>query len=145
MSQVMHQEADRFSPRIGDVYMVRFDGTGSVQQGFRPAVIFSNNVGNLHSPNVIVLPLTTSLKKANQPTHVILDAKNCGLRHTSMVLCENPQSVSKSMLCGYVSSLGREEMARIAMASILASAAISFIDFGTLAGLWQQSVRMNAS
>lgn len=145
MSQIIHPETQRIQPRIGDVYMVQFDGTGSVQRGFRPAVVFSNNVGNRYSPNVVVLPLTTSLKKANQPTHVILDAESCGLRYTSMVLCENPQSIPKSMLCDHVSRLGRKEMAMIAAASLIASSAISFIDFKTLACMWEQSVRMNAS
>lgn len=145
MSQMNHSETPRTQPRIGDIYMVQFDGTGSVQRGFRPAVVFSNNVGNAHSPNVVVLPLTTSLKKANQPTHVILDAESCGLRYTSMVLCENPQSVSKSMLGSYVSHLGKEEMARIAVANMIASSAISFVDFKTLVGMWEQSIRLNAS
>ena len=145
MSQMNHSEAPSIQPRIGDIYMVQFDGTGSVQRGFRPAVVFSNNVGNAHSPNVVVLPLTTSLKKASQPTHVILDAESCGLRYTSMVLCENPQSVSKSMLGSYVSHLGKEEMARIAVANMIASSAISFVDFKTLVGMWEQSIRLNAS
>lgn len=145
MSQTMHSGATRIQPRIGDVYMVQFDGTGSVQRGFRPAVVFSNNVGNAHSPNVVVLPLTTSLKKTDQPTHVILDAKSCGLRYTSMVLCENPQSVSKTSLSHLVARLGKEEMARIAAANLIASSAISFVDFKTLVETWEKSVRLNAS
>ena len=145
MSQMIHSETTRIQPLIGDVYMVQFDGTGSVQRGFRPAVVFSNNVGNAYSPNVVVLPLTTSLKKANQPTHVILEASSCGLRYTSMVLCENPQSISKSMLGNRISHLGKEEMAKIAAAYLVASSAISFIDFKTLVGMWEQSIRLNAS
>ena len=57
-------------PRIGDVYYVEFTGVGSVQNGNRPAVVFQNNVGNRYSPNVAVLPMTSKLKKSNQPTHV---------------------------------------------------------------------------
>lgn len=145
MSQAVYSNPQRIQPRIGDVYMVQFDGTGSVQRGFRPAVVFSNNVGNTHSPNVIVLPLTTSMKKVNQPTHVVIEASACGLRYTSMVLCENPQSVSKSMLTHFIAHLCDSTMARIAAAHLMASAAISFIDLETLVCMWEQSIRLNAS
>lgn len=143
----MNHESEtlRIQPKIGDVYMVQFDGTGSVQRGFRPAVVFSNNRGNAYSPNVVVLPLTTSLKKADQPTHVILDAVTCGLRYTSMVLCENPQSISKSMLGNYISHLNDEDMSRIAVANMIASSALSFMDLETLVGTWEIAVRLNAS
>ena len=145
MSYLIHSEAPRIQPQIGDVYMVQFDGIGSVQRGFRPAVVFSNNIGNKYSPNVVVLPLTTSLKKLNQPTHVILRAESCGLRHDSMVLCENPQSISKSMLGVFISHLGKEEMARISIAIMIASAAISFVDFSTLVSVWERSSPRDAS
>lgn len=138
-------DSARAHPLTGDVYMVQFDGTGSVQRGFRPAVIFSNNLGNAFSPNVIVLPLTSSLKKINQPTHVILDAESCGLRYNSMVLCENPQSVSKSALRSFISHLGDEPMARIAQAHLIASSALSYIDMNTLISIWRASVRMRVS
>lgn len=32
-------------PLIGEVYMVKFDGAGSVQRKYRPALVFQNNVG----------------------------------------------------------------------------------------------------
>ena len=62
--------------RIGDVYMMSFDGSGSEQGGFRPGIVFQNNVGNTHSPNLIALPLTTAIKKLNLPTHVFLPAND---------------------------------------------------------------------
>ena len=78
-------------PQIGDVYLMRFGGSGSEQSGWRPGIVFQNNIGNAYSPNIIALPLTSQIKKANQPTHVILPAKETGLRKDSMVLCENPE------------------------------------------------------
>ena len=39
----------------GDIYFVRLDSsTGSEQNGTRPAVILQNDVGNTHSPTLIV-------------------------------------------------------------------------------------------
>ena len=62
------------TPQIGDVYHMYFSGDGNEQQGWRPGLVFQNNVGNKYSPNIIALPLTSSLKKLNQPTHVLLPA-----------------------------------------------------------------------
>ena len=54
----------------GEVYSVDFGiGKGSVQGGLRPAVIVQNNIGNIHSPTVLVAPLT-SKNKRELPTHV---------------------------------------------------------------------------
>lgn len=133
------------SPRIGDIFMVQFDGSGSVQRGFRPGVVFSNNKGNANSPTVIVFPLTTSLKKMSQPTHVILDAKRCGLKYTSMVLCENPQCIPKSMLLKYISHLDDEMISRIAVAQLVSSAGIAFVDYTTLIATWEHVIRMNVA
>lgn len=135
----------RIQPKIGDVYMIQFDGSGSVQQGYRPGVVFSNNKGNANSPNVIVLPLTTSLKKVSQPTHVLLDAERCGLKYTSMVLCENPQCIPKSSMTRFVTHLDDEMCAQIARAYLIASSGISFLDIKTLVTTWESAVRLNAS
>lgn len=138
-------EALCIHPKIGDVYMVQFDGSGSVQRGFRPGVVFSNNKGNESSPNVIVLPLTTSLKKLSLPTHVLLDAQECGLRYTSMVLCENPQCVPKSSMTRFITHLSDEKCAMIAEAYLIASSGIAFLDIKTLISTWESAIRMNAS
>ena len=31
-------------PQIGEVYYMRFGGTGSEQEGFRPGLVFQNNM-----------------------------------------------------------------------------------------------------
>lgn len=113
--------------KIGDVYLVEFEGEGSEQRGVRPAVIFQNNIGNAYSPNVVVLPLTTALKKKDLPTHVELPAKETGLVKNSMVLCENPVCISKDRLGKYLTTIPDKFMEKIAVASLLASAVISFI------------------
>ena len=56
-------------PQIGEVYYMRFGGTGSEQEGFRPGLVFQNNMGNAHSPNIIALPMTSVMKKLGHPTH----------------------------------------------------------------------------
>lgn len=131
-------------PQIGEVYLMMFGGSGSEQSGWRPGVIFQNNVGNAHSPNVIALPLTSSLKKMNQPTHVVISAADSGLRKDSMVLCENPERMSKERLGQYITTLSEEYMKQIAEANLLATGAIAYLDVEALLAVWKKTVALNA-
>ena len=132
------------TPMIGEVYMMQFNGTGSEQQGWRPGVIFQNNTGNRYSPNVIVLPLTSSIKKMSQPTHVFLPAAETGLRMDSVVLCENPEKMSKAKLGKFITKLPDEHMKAIAYAHIIATSAISFLNLGEITEAWEKAVRCNS-
>ena len=133
------------APKIGDVFYMRFDGVGSEQGGWRPGLVFQNNVGNQHSPNIIALPFTSKLKHTSQPTHVILPPQATGLPRTSMVLCENPQRMSKEKLGGFIATVPEEYMKSIAEASILASSAIAYLDPQSLITLWKRAVFLNGA
>ncbi len=71
----------------------------SEQGGIRPVIIIQNDIGNKHSPTVIIIPITSELKKENMPTHCILhkSSKN-GLGVDSMVLAEQIRVIDKSRL-----------------------------------------------
>jgi len=130
---------------IGDVYLLQFQGDGSVQSGRRPGVVFQNNTGNAHSPNLVVLPLTTSLKKPGMPTHVFVPASGSGLARDSVVLCENPVCIPRECLGRYLTHLPEVYMRGIAKAHLLATSAISFFDLEALAEIWRQARRLNAA
>lgn len=130
-------------PHIGDIYLVHFNGTGNEQRGYRPGVIFQNNLGNQNSPNVIILPLTSAIKKVSQPTHVFLP-KEVGLARDSMVLCENPEIMSKEKLGKRVTTLPEEYISQIAVGNLLASSAISFVEPDKLLSVWQKALALNA-
>ena len=131
------------TPQIGDIYLMNFSGTGNEQKGYRPGVIFQNNIGNFYSPNVIALPLTTAIKKINQPTHVFIP-KEIGIARDSMVLCENPERISKDKLGKFIGTLPEEYISQIAIANLLASAAVSFIEPEKLLSVWQKALELNA-
>lgn len=134
----------RENPLIGEVYLVNFAGGGSTQRGLRPAVIFQNNTGNRYSPNVIVLPLTSSIKKTRQDTHVFIPASGTGLRRDSMVLCENPVCIPKSSLGNYLTSIPEEYMSKIAVASLLASSAVAYISVADVEAIMKRAEELNA-
>lgn len=130
-------------PQIGEIYYMQFDGTGSEQTGWRPGLVFQNNVGNIHSPNIIALPLTSSIKKTELPTHVFVSAKDSGLRMDSMVLAENPECMSKERVGKYITTLSDEYMKQVAVASLVATSAISYLDIEFLIETWQKATKLN--
>lgn len=139
----MNRHGNEGSPRIGEIYMMRFSGSGSEQSGWRPGLVFQNNTGNIHSPNIIALPLTTSVKKVGQPTHVTVSAKDSGLPRDSMVLCENPERMSKERIGEYITVLPDGYMRKVAEASLLATGVISYLDPDVLLRIWRRAVSLN--
>ncbi len=134
---------DKVIPQFGDVYEVGFHGIGSVQTGLRLGLVFQNNIGNEYSPNVVLLPLTTSLKKLNQPTHALLEAKKTGLPKDSMVLCENPECIPKELLGKFITKIPYWELQNVIQAYLLASSAICFLDEKSIAKVKYVATRLN--
>ena len=140
----MNNQRIERTPQIGEVYLMKFSGSGSEQVGWRPGLVFQNNVGNSFSPNIIALPLTSSIKKVGQPTPVLVKASDNGLKKDSMVLCENPQRMSKENVGRYIGRLTDSTMREVAAANLLATAAISYLDVVTLVSAWSKAVELNA-
>ena len=66
-------------------------------------LIIQNDVGNRFSPTLIVLPVTSEIKKENMPTHcVIHKSLDNGLDRDSMVLAEQIRVIDKSRVLDYV-------------------------------------------
>ena len=88
----------------GDIFFTHFGAsTGSEQCGDRPAVILQNDVGNYHSPTLIVATMTSKAeKKVNQPTHCLLE--NAGLNMPSVVQAEQIFTIDKSRALKYLAS-----------------------------------------
>ena len=84
-------------------------GVGSEQEGRRPVVIIQNDVGNKHSPTVIVLAITSRFhKKRHLPTHVPIESGD--LSKDSIALAEQVRTIDKSRLIHYVGRASRETM-----------------------------------
>ena len=85
---------------------------GSEQGGTRPVLVLQNNDGNLYCPTLIVAPMTTQLKKLNQPTHYLIRHKPA-LAAPSMVEFEQITTIDKSRIIGYIGKLTKEQMMEI--------------------------------
>lgn len=139
----MNTQNKEIIPKIGEVYNMYFGGTGSEQSGWRPGVVYQNNVGNVNSPNIIALPLTSSLKKLYMPTHVLIRADDTGLKKDSIVICENPERMSKDKIGMYITTLPAHYMKDIAIGGLISSSAIAYIDKQTLIAVWEKAVKLN--
>lgn len=130
--------------KIGDVFLVNFDGIEHEIKGCRPAVIVQNNLGNIKSPNVQVIPISSSLTKSKLPTHVKLlpDDEN-GLKKTSVAQCESQRVRTKSCLVKKLGKLSDEDMAKIAVASIISTPLLAYLDDDILLGLKESTRQKN--
>ena len=70
-------------------------------QGTRPVVVVQNDYGNRFAPTLIVVPLTTEIKKADMPTHYVLRHQR-GLDKPCMALAEQIQTIRKSQIIRYL-------------------------------------------
>lgn len=71
---------------------------GSEQGGVRPVLIIQNDLGNKYSPTVIAAAITSQTGKAKLPTHIEINADDCGLKNKSVVLAEQIRTIDKSRL-----------------------------------------------
>ena len=82
----------------GDVYMMDLNPySGSEQGGIRPAIVVQNDDGNFYSNVLLVVPLTTQIKKRN------------------MAICESPRPADKSRVLSYLGHLSKYEMRQVSV------------------------------
>jgi len=95
----------------GDMYYADLGkGIGSEQEGYRPIVIIQNNVGNKHSPTVIIASITSKRDaKAKLPTHYLIEAED-GLELPSIVLLEQLRTIDKRRLSSFIGHLSEKHI-----------------------------------
>lgn len=95
----------------GDMYYADLGkGIGSEQEGYRPVVIIQNNVGNKHSPTMIIASITSKRDaKAKLPTHYLIGAED-GLEMPSLVLLEQLRTIDKRRLSSFIGHLSEKHI-----------------------------------
>ena len=62
----------QYIPKMGDIVMINFNPTkGHEQQGYRPAIVVSNDVFNTYTKMAMVCPISSNIK--DFPTHYKLE------------------------------------------------------------------------
>jgi mRNA interferase MazF len=94
----------------GDLYYADLNPViGSEQGGIRPVLVIQNDVGNKHSPTVIIAAITSKAMQTLLPTQHILPAQN-GLDRESIVLLEQVRTIDKQRLKEFIGVLGHSDM-----------------------------------
>ena len=116
MQQTLYAERDPMINR-GDLYSACLDPVVcSEQGGIRPVLVIQNDVGNRHSPTVIVLAITGQINKARLPTHVPVPAEGNGLMKDSVILAEQIRTLDKRRLRERIGTIAPEVMEKVSQA-----------------------------
>ncbi|MDD7176399.1 MAG: type II toxin-antitoxin system PemK/MazF family toxin [Lachnospiraceae bacterium] len=100
--------------RRGDVYYADLRPVvGSEQGGIRPVLIIQNDVGNRHSPTVIVAAITSQINKSKLPTHVELSSRRYEMVKDSVILLEQLRTINKRRLKERVCHLDGEILTKV--------------------------------
>ncbi len=97
--------------RRGDIYYADLNPViGSEQGGTRPVLIISNDIGNKHSPTVIIAAITSRVHtKKKLPTHLYLGQIE-GLPANSIVLFEQLRTIDKKRLREHIGMLDSQQI-----------------------------------
>ena len=100
--------------RRGDVYYADLRPVvGSEQGGIRPVLIVQNDIGNRHSPTVIVAAITSQINKSKLPTHVELSSRRYEMVKDSVILLEQLRTIDKRRLKERVCHLDGEILTKV--------------------------------
>lgn len=98
----------------GEIYYADLSPViGSEQGGVRPVLIIQNDVGNKYSPTVIAAAITSQRDKTKLPTHISVDAVECGLAKDSIVLLEQVRTIDKKRLKEKMGALDINAMGQV--------------------------------
>jgi len=98
----------------GEIYYADLSPViGSEQGGIRPVLIVQNDVGNRYSPTVIAAAITSQRDKTKLPTHISVEASDCGLQKDSIVLLEQVRTIDKQRLKERMGSLDVVSMGQV--------------------------------
>lgn len=87
------------------------DGKGCEQRGVRPVLIIQNDIGNEHSPTVIVASITDA-KKRYMPTHVHINPSGYIKKH-SVVMLEQVRTIDKNRIGNKATTVSKDVMKQV--------------------------------
>ena len=98
----------------GDIFYADLNPVvGSEQGGTRPVLVISNDIGNRHSPTVIVAAITSRVHtKAKLPTHTAVNDFE-GLDKDSIILLEQIRTIDNQRLKQHMGMMPENIMARV--------------------------------
>lgn len=124
LEQTVVEKYDLLYPTVkrGEVYLCDFGEPYGSEEGYkRPAIVVQNDVGNLNSPTIIVLPCTTRHKNSTSVHHIFMfsnenmidyDAARFTFRPNT-IIAEQIRTVDKTRLRKFLGTMTTEFMDKI--------------------------------
>ena len=102
----------------GDVVIVRFPFASGTGAKVRPALVVQNDRNNARMTNVILVAITTTTHRSQEPTQLLVEVatpagRQSGLLKDSIVSCENVATVEQTLLTRVIGSLPVGVMSRV--------------------------------
>lgn len=99
----------------GDIYLADLNPSrGAEQAGVRPVIIVQNNNISRFTRTVVVIPLTTNLRRAQIPGTMIIPAGEGGLNQDSVALCYQIVVIDRQRLQGQLGTLSPNYLQQLA-------------------------------
>lgn len=94
----------RDRPHCGDIWTCYLpEQSGSIQHGYRPVLVISNDMNNAYALTMNVIPISSSTAKKHLPIHVDIQCYDeCGLDKPCRLLIEQTTTVSIDKIHNYV-------------------------------------------
>lgn len=98
---------EKSRPKCGEIWMCNLaDNKGSIQHGYRPVFVLSNDKNNTYSSTINVIPITSKMNKRKLPVHVELWNHNrYGLKEPSTIMVEQITTVALENMDRYVGKI----------------------------------------
>lgn len=99
-------------PKCGEIWMCNLNvKDGSIQNGYRPVFILSNNKNNTYSPTLNIIPITSKMNKRKLPVHVELwSYQEYGLKTPSTLLVEQIMTIPADYLDRCIGNISNEKV-----------------------------------
>lgn len=99
----------------GDIYWIELEEPSRSEPGYRhPHVVIQNDLFNCSQiRTVVVLALTSNIKRADAPGNVLLEKDEAGLPKPSVVNVSQVFTVDKSQLDEYIGTLSFKRVRQI--------------------------------
>lgn len=107
MQNTNNPTIEKSRPKCGEIWMCNLsENEGSIQSGYRPVFIVSNDKNNTYSSTINIIPITTKMNKRKLPVHVELwNYQRYGLKAPSTLMVEQTTTVALSSLDKYIGKI----------------------------------------
>jgi mRNA interferase MazF len=102
---------------LGEVYLADLNPTrGSEQAGIRPVITVQRDTLDRFTTTVVVVPVTSNLRRAQIPGTMILPAGEGGLTQDSVVLCYQVVAIDRQRLIQKLGDISADYLSQLKVA-----------------------------